>query len=77
MEIIVGKNISPVVTKVNAVMNEDVQRVIEMSSFFFKRNRQNFGETYTDVLEILYFEPKESFELAKKFSANLLIFVEH
>ena len=54
-------------------MSEDDQRVIEMSSFFFKRNRQNFGETYTDVLEILYFEPKESFELAKKVSTNLLI----
>ena len=33
MEIIIGKNISPVVTKVNAVMNEDVRREIEMSSY--------------------------------------------
>ena len=33
MEIIIGKNISPVVTKLNAVMNEDVWREIKMASY--------------------------------------------
>ena len=57
-------------------MSEDDQVVIQMSYFVFKHNRQHLDETYTDVLEILYYEPKESFELAKKVSANLLIFEE-
>ena len=38
-----------------------------MSSSFFKRNRQHFDETYTDILEILYLSPKKVLSLQRNF----------